>query len=160
MKSGNDATKMNVLLAEDDPNDVFFIARAFSMAGMEVDLHLAADGQEMIDYLAKTTLVPTTAPTNGTTSPDLVIMDLKMPRLNGFQVIEWIRANFEWDGLPLVVLSSSSLPEDIDRAYALGADLYEVKPNDPAALIATVRRLRRLFVRGARATNHRIAVGR
>jgi DNA-binding response OmpR family regulator len=66
--------------------------------------------------------------------PKLVLLDLKMPRLNGFDVIEWMRRHQPWKLTPIIILSSSALPQDVNRAYELGANAYMVKPADFRAL--------------------------
>src|SRR5207249_12207698 len=118
-------TSFTILLAEDDANEVFLMQRAFQKAGLKNPLHVACDGQEAIDYLSHqgqfndTTRYP---------SPALMLLDLKMPRKNGFEVLEWLRQQPGLKPLIVVVLSSSSLITDINRAYDLGANSYRLTP--------------------------------
>jgi len=127
-----------VLLVEDDANEVFLMQRAFQKAGLKNPLPVARDGQEAIDYLSHqgqfkdTTRYP---------SPGLMLLDLKMPRKNGFEVLEWLRQQPGLKPLIVVVLSSSSLITDINRAYDLGANSYLVKPGDFDTLIQLVKTL-------------------
>jgi|ERR1041385_5206902 CheY-like chemotaxis protein len=120
-----------ILVAEDDPKDAFLLERAFSKSGAEVSLHFVRDGAEAIEYLDAND-----PGADGKESlPDLMLLDLKMPRLNGFDVLEWLRKQDSVVGrMPAVMLTSSSEPEDVLRAYELGANSYLVKPNDPAEL--------------------------
>jgi CheY-like chemotaxis protein len=120
-----------ILLVEDDPNDVWLVKHAFQSAGISNPLRIVNDGQEAIDYLKG----------NGAYSdrgafplPKLVLLDLKMPRLNGFDVIGWMRRHYPWKLTPIIILSSSALPQDVNRAYELGANAYMVKPADYRAL--------------------------
>jgi len=127
-----------VLLVEDDVNEVFLMQRAFQKAGLKNPLQVARDGQEAIDYLnhqgqfIDTMRYP---------SPALMLLDLKMPRKNGFEVLEWLRQQPGLKPLIVVVLSSSSLITDINRAYDLGANSYLVKPGDFDMLIQLVKTL-------------------
>ena len=120
-----------ILLVEDDPNDVWLVKHAFQSANISNPLRIVNDGQEAIDYIKG----------NGAYSdrgafplPKLVLLDLKMPRLNGFDVIGWMRRHYPWKLTPIIILSSSALPQDVNRAYELGANAYMVKPADYRAL--------------------------
>ena len=114
-----------ILLAEDDPNDVVLIQRAFRKAGLQNTLKNVADGEQAIHYLSG----------QGAYSdryqfplPFLLLLDLKMPGTDGFEVLEWLRNEPQLKRLLVVVLTSSNLQEDVDRAYELGANSYLVKP--------------------------------
>jgi CheY-like chemotaxis protein len=113
------------LVAEDDENDVFFLQRAFQQAKIENPLHVVRDGQEAIDYLSGAgdfsdrKLHPL---------PYLFILDLKMPRKTGLDVLAWLQEQPELRCIPVVVLSSSAQVRDIDKAYELGVNAFIVKP--------------------------------
>ena len=120
--------RFTVLLVEDDLNDIFLVKRAFKLAQIQNPLQIVTDGQEAINYLrgegkyADREVWPL---------PKLIVMDIKMPRRSGFEVIEWVKG----DGkplrrIPIVIVSSSEDPVDINRAYELGANAYMVKPVD------------------------------
>jgi len=124
-------TNFPILLVEDDPNDVWLVKHAFQSANISNPLRIVNDGQEAIEYLKG----------GGGYSdrgafplPRLVLLDLKMPRLNGFDVIGWMRKHYPWKLTPIIILSSSALPQDVNRAYELGANAYMVKPADYRAL--------------------------
>jgi len=116
---------LGILLAEDDENDVLLLKRAFEKAEIQNPLFVSRDGQEAIDYLAgagnfsNRTEYP---------FPALVLLDLKMPKRSGFEVLEWLRAQPVLQCLPVVVFSSSPHQRDIERAYRLGANAFVVKP--------------------------------
>ena len=129
---------LRVLVAEDDDIDAFLLERAFSRVGMKVPLKFVRDGQEAVDYLAAQDFVP-----DGSARPlpILFLLDLKMPRLDGFDVLKWLRQHPTLRRLCVVVFSSSNEPQDINLAYDLGANSYAVKPTDPGGLETFVRAL-------------------
>ena len=120
-----------ILLVEDDPNDVWLVKHAFLNAGIVNPLRIVNDGQEAVDYLKGSGAF---SDRDAFPLPKLVLLDLKMPRLNGFDVIEWMRHHQPWKVTPIIVLSSSALSQDVNRAYELGANAYMVKPADYRAL--------------------------
>ena len=127
-----------ILVAEDDPTDVFFLQRAFSKAGVPVSLHFVRDGQEVIDYLRGDEpfrdrgMHPL---------PQLLLLDLKMPRLNGFDVLDWLKRQPGLKRLLVVIFTSSEEAQDINRAYDLGANSYLVKPHAIDDLMRIIQRL-------------------
>jgi CheY-like chemotaxis protein len=130
--------QLKVLVVEDNPDDILMLKRAFSRGGPKVALRFAHSGQEGLHYLqgverfADRTLYPL---------PTLLVLDLKMPGVDGFNIIQWVRQQSEWRDLPIVVLSSSGDPKDMSRAHDLGANAYHVKPNDANALVGMVEGL-------------------
>ena len=127
-----------ILLAEDDLNEVFLMQRAFQKANLTNPLQVANDGQEAIDYLSREA-----AATDRTEHPlpSLILLDLKMPRKNGFEVLEWLRQQPGLRRTIVVVMSSSNQISDINRAYDLGANSYLVKPVDFKTLLDLVKSL-------------------
>src|SRR5262245_8374290 len=123
---------VRILVAEDEADDAFLLERAFARAGIKATIQLARDGQEAVDYLRGSK--PSTD-RQAQPLPVLVLLDLKMPRLDGFDVLEWLRQQPGLRRLSVVVFSSSNEPRDINRAYDLGANSYAVKPVDPASLV-------------------------
>ncbi len=111
------------LLVEDNEDDVFFMQRAFHQAGVHNPLHVARDGEEAIEYLSGKNDF---ADRQQYPLPDIVFLDLKMPGLNGFEVLKWMRQQLL--NIPVAVLTSS--PEEVDRKRAqdLGAACYLLKP--------------------------------
>jgi len=132
-----------VLVAEDDPGDVFLLERAFASAGVPASLHFVRDGQEAIDYLGGEAAYSdrTQHPL-----PDLLLLDLKMPRLNGFDVLEWLRQQPGLKRLPVTVLTSSDQPQDVNRAYDLGANSYLLKPHSSHDLSDLVKRVQKYWL--------------
>ena len=115
-----------VLLVEDDENDVFFMQQAVQRAGVLNPIRVASDGQQAIDYFQG---VGKFANREEFPLPCLVLLDLKLPRVMGLDVLKWIRQQPEVAAI-VVILSSSSEEADIATAYRLGANGYLVKPPD------------------------------
>src|SRR5216110_3204880 len=105
--------RAKILLAEDEETDVQLLRRAFQEAGVTNPIEVAADGQAAIDYLRETERQ------EGAKAPALVLLDLKLPRRTGLQVLEWIRQQAALRCLPVFIFSSSTLIEDVEPAYAL-----------------------------------------
>jgi CheY-like chemotaxis protein len=127
-----------VLIADDDSNDVFFLRRAFQKAGLGHPVLDVPDGERAIHYLSGD---ETYADRSQFPIPSLMFLDLKMPKVSGFEVLEWIKNRKDLGDLKVVVLSSSGLQSDIQRARALGAHDYCVKPADIDDMISMVKEL-------------------
>jgi CheY-like chemotaxis protein len=128
-----------VLIAEDDPSDVFLLRRAFTLAQIPATLHFVRDGQEAIDYLEGDAAYRDRAEYP---LPDLMLLDLKMPKLNGFDVLLWLRRQPGLKRLLVTVLTSSDQPNDINRAYDLGANSYLLKPHNSSELSELVAQVK------------------
>lgn len=126
----------NLLYAEDDPNDIVMFRRAFQRALLPAVLHTVDDGQAAIDWLNGT---GRHADREKFPLPDILILDLKMPRKTGFEVLEWVRNQPVFEKLPVIILSSSDVPDDIKRAYAAGAAMYFVKSHTYKDVIEYLR---------------------
>ena len=120
-----------ILVAEDNDDDFFFFRRAVRMAGIESPLLRFRDGAELVAFVEKNA----SAPLKRDDLPLLLFVDLAMPIMNGFEVLEWVRVNAPNRFLP-IVLSGSRREEDLKKAYALGANEYLVKPISPVLLAA------------------------
>ena len=119
-------TQFSVLLVEDDLNDIFLVKRAFKRARLQSPLQVVTDGQEAIHYLRG---VGKYADRETHPLPTLIVMDIKMPRKTGFEVLEWVKGQGRpLRRIPVVIVSSSDNPADINQAYELGANAYMVKP--------------------------------
>jgi len=125
-----------LLLVEDLQDDVFLVRRAFASAGLKHTVFDVEDGAQAIEYLCGKGKY---ADRNAYPIPRLIIADLKMPRVSGFDLIKWMRADGYARLIPVIVMSASSLPEDVFRAYDLGANAYMVKPTQYKALELLMR---------------------
>jgi CheY-like chemotaxis protein len=114
-----------ILLVEDNPDDVLLARRALKKADLPVSLQVVGDGDEAVDYLSGSDGF---ADRSRYPLVSLILLDLKLPKRSGLDVLRWIRSQAELTGTPVVVLTSSIEDEDIDRAYALGANSYLQKP--------------------------------
>lgn len=116
-----------ILQVDDDENDVFLLQRVFQRAGIPNPVRVATDGQMAVDYLAGTGVYGNRA---AHPLPCLVLLDLKLPRKSGLEVLEWVKQQPHLKKLVVVVFSSSVQVSDIERAYELGASSYIQKPAD------------------------------
>jgi len=126
-----------ILLVEDDPNDVLLIQRAFQKAGLGNVLKVVRDGEQAIDYLGGRGIY---AQREKFPLPFLLLLDLKMPGTDGFEVLRWVRNERNMKRLLIVVLTSSNLQADVDRAYELGANSYLVKPLEFSQMVNMIQR--------------------
>jgi CheY-like chemotaxis protein len=132
-----------VLLIEDTEDDVFLMRRALRAGNVNVALQVVNDGQEAMDYIAGTerfadrALFPL---------PVLVLLDLKLPYIHGFQVLEALRSHPVLNQTPVFVLTSSPEERDRERAEALGAKSYHVKPPTPQLIEAVAKTLKEIPV--------------
>lgn len=131
--------KAVILIAEDDENDVFLIKRAFNQAQADNPLQVVQTGADAIAYLKGD---PPFDDRSKYPIPALLLLDLKMPRKNGFEVLAWIREHSEYNSLAVVVLTSSQESADVNKAYALGASSYLVKPANFLSLVDMMTRLK------------------
>jgi two-component system, response regulator len=127
-----------ILLVEDNPDDVELTLRAFRKSKIANEIVVARDGVEALDYLFAT---GQHAGRDNSSLPQLVLLDLKLPRLDGLQVLERIRANGKTRLLPVVILTSSTEQPDLLTGYSLGANSYIRKPVDFQEFVVAVRRL-------------------
>jgi CheY-like chemotaxis protein len=136
----NKDKELTVLLVEDSAEDAFFVRRALRKSEFNGEIRHVTDGQQAIDYLSGA---------SGFTDrsrfpfPDVVLTDLKMPRVTGFELLQWIREDKRFQNLPVAVLTSSQLDEDRSRAESLLACAYLVKDillRDRSELMATLRK--------------------
>jgi len=120
-------TEKCILQVEDDDNDVFLLKRVFDQAGISSPLHVVRDGQLAIDYLSG---AGGFADRQTHPLPCLVLLDLKLPKKNGLEVLEWVRHQPRLKSLVVVLFSSSALPQEVERAYELGVNSYIQKSSD------------------------------
>ena len=128
--------KLLILVAEDDPNDVLLLKRAFLKNGVNNPVHSCSNGEDAIAYLQG----------KGEYQdrikfpfPTMLITDLKMPRAGGFEILQWLRAHPECHVIPILIFSASRDVEDVRRAYQMGANAYLNKPSKSEELQNMVR---------------------
>ena len=119
------------MVVDGDPNDRILIEKAFRAIGVKDPIHTIKGGREAIAYMMGEGIF---SDRNLYAYPTFITTDLKMPEGDGFAVLEHLRSNPEWAVIPTVVLTSSGDPDDIKKAYMLGASSYHVKPSSPDEL--------------------------
>jgi chemotaxis family two-component system response regulator Rcp1 len=123
---------LNILLVEDSPSDVRLIREALKKTSVPVNIVVASDGVEAMDYLKN-------AERHFAERPDLVLLDLNLPRKNGREVLAEVKSSPNLKQIPVLVMTSSKADEDVHQAYALNANCYITKPADLEEYVAVVR---------------------
>lgn len=140
---------IEVLLVEDDPGDVLLIREAFEDNKVANRLHVVADGVEALDFMRQ----------NGEHAdaprPDLVLLDLNLPRKDGREVLAEVKTDDALRTIPIVVLTTSQAEEDVLRSYDLHANAYVTKPVDFDRFIGVVRQIDQFFVSVVKLPNNR-----
>lgn len=111
--------RVKILVAEDDPNDRLLLEEAFKSAGLNSEVKYVLDGAQALDYLKEV------APAD---LPSILLVDLKLPRMDGFELMDWVGRQRRLDAMRVAVLTSSDAPEDKTHAVGLGADEFYIKP--------------------------------
>ena len=114
--------KLNFVLAEDNPGDVFLVRRALDAQQISYELLVTKDGEEALKYIAEAA--------NGLRQIDLILLDLNLPRRDGAEVLTYLRSQPTLNNVPAVMLTSSDSPRDRDRCLRLGANQYFQKPSN------------------------------
>jgi CheY-like chemotaxis protein len=131
---------IEVLLVEDDPGDVLMTREAFAEHKLRNNLNVVSDGAEALAYLRRE------GPYADAVRPDLVLLDLNLPRRDGREVLREIKADKDLHMIPVVVLTTSAADDDIVRSYQLHANAYVTKPVDFDSFLAVVRQIDDFFV--------------
>lgn len=124
-----------ILLVEDNPGDVKLTEKAFENANLLNNMHHAADGEEAMDFLHQR------GEYEDAPKPDIVLLDLNLPKLNGDEVLKKIKDNEELRRIPVVMLTSSEAEEDIMSTYNLHANAYMTKPVEFSGFIDVVKKV-------------------
>jgi len=132
-----------ILFAEDDKNDIFLMRRAFDNAGFLNPLFVVHNGQQAIHYLEGK---GDYTPREKYPLPGLLLLDLKMPLMDGFDVLAWLRTQSQFDTLPVVVLTSSKLETDVEKSRELGVYDYRVKPHSFEDLVRLLDDVRKCWL--------------
>ena len=129
-----------ILLVDDSPDDIMIAKRAFKKCDIRNEVYVTEDGEEAIQFLRKE------GKYKDTPSSCLVILDLNMPKINGFEFLEIIKGDKKLKTTPIIVLTSSSRPEDVELAYKLGANSFIVKPASFEDFIEAVMEIKRYWL--------------
>lgn len=131
-----------ILLVEDNPADVEIARRALRESSRPVELIVVRDGEEALDYLVRRTS-PDGVPWR---HPDLILLDLNLPRLSGLDVLRQVRADAGLRSVPVVVLTTSRRDEDVRQTYAAGANTYIEKPQDFGRFVEVLQTIQRYWL--------------
>ena len=135
-----DGTPIEVLLVEDDPGDVLMTQEAFEEHKVRNNLSVVSDGAEALSYLRRE------GQYKDAVRPDLILLDLNLPRRDGREVLEEVKKDDDLCRIPVVVLTTSAADEDILRSYQLHANAYVTKPVDFERFISVIRQIDEFFV--------------
>lgn len=138
------ARPVDILLVEDDPGDELMTREAFEEHNIGSTLHVARDGQEALDFLFRQ------GDHQDAPRPDLVLLDLNLPKYNGRQILAKIRADDELSDMPVVILSTSSAEDDVLSSYRLFANAYVTKPADLDQYTSAIKQIDEFFAHLAR----------
>ena len=140
MNSMSVPTPIDVLLVEDDPADELITREAFADNKIGNTLHVARDGEEALDFLFRR------GAHTDAVRPDLILLDLNLPKYDGREVLQQIKADLDLSSIPVVVLTTSSAEEDILRSYRLHANAYVTKPVDLDQFVSAIRQIDDFFL--------------
>lgn len=135
--------KCILMMADDDPDDREFVREAFEQCGFEGEFRYVEDGAELIDYLLHQGAF-TSAPESP--APDLILLDLNMPRVNGLEALDVIKSNEKLRRIPIVALSTSDSADDIEKTYDLGVNSFITKPSSFDQLVQLADGLKRYWL--------------
>ncbi|MBV8087259.1 MAG: response regulator [Chloroflexi bacterium] len=136
----NGAEAIDILLVEDSPSDVDLTREALEDAKVRNTLHVAQDGVEALEFLRRT------GRHAGAPRPDLILLDLNLPKKDGREVLADIKADPELKSIPVVILTTSEAEQDILRTYSLHANCYITKPVDLEQFITVVRSIENFWL--------------
>ncbi len=132
-----DIQDVTILLVEDDPGHTRLIEKNLRRANIKNEIHRAANGQEAIDYLLREGEYAN----NKDSSPVLVLLDLSMPVLDGYQVLARMKSDERTKRIPVIVLTTTDDPREVKRCYELGCNVYIAKPVDYEQFSTAIRKL-------------------
>lgn len=135
-----------VLLVEDEPADQERTRRAIAQIETGIDLHVVGDGEQALQYLREASAAD---PAEKTTAPDIVLLDINMPKLDGKQTLQSIRSDESLRHLPVIMLTSSDRDEDICDCYEAGANAYVAKPLDMPGYVSALRDIETFWLQRA-----------
>lgn len=135
----NQQHPITILMADDDPDDRLFAREALEANNLGGNLSFVEDGEELMEYLQHTGRY---AEAGSARRPGVILLDLKMPRMDGREVLQAIKADPKLRGIPIVVLTSSAAQQDVFRSYDLGASSHITKPMNFGEMVDTMRTLK------------------
>lgn len=137
-------SEMTVLLVDDDADDRFLVRQAWAAAGVAQPLREAVDGHSAVAYLARAKVLAERA---RFPPPCLILLDVMLPGMSGFSVLEAVRREASTALTPVIMLTASTAPQDVQEAYRRGANSFLIKPSSYAELLEAVRAIDRYWLR-------------
>ncbi len=141
-------TRCTILIADDDEDDRFLINRAMKECEMRNHLYFLGDGQELVDHLAG--YLSGTHPGANPVLPCLILLDLNMPRMDGREALKIVKNHNVLKRIPVVIMSNSKSPEDVEYSYKEGANSFFTKPLDYVNLVSLMSLLKAYWLNSAR----------
>lgn len=132
--------RFSILLVEDNPDDIIITKRALQKGKVNNRLYIVHDGEEALQFLKRT------GPYEDAPKPALILLDLKMPKVNGFEVLEEIKQDKDLKSIPIIMLTTSAREIDIEKAYQLGCNNYIIKPVSFENFIQTVIKMKEYWL--------------
>jgi CheY-like chemotaxis protein len=136
----NDSGRCPILLVEDNPDDILITKRAWSKGQIKNKLYIVNNGEEALEFLYKQ------GEYSNSPTPGLMLLDLKMPRVDGFEVLKTVKQDAKLKRLPIIVLTTSNRDKDIQRAFNLGCNSYILKPVDYQKFIEAVETIQKYWM--------------
>ncbi len=131
---------IHILLVEDNEGDIFLTKEAFENGKVYTELSVVKDGKAAIDFLKKEGEFPKVK------EPDLLLLDLNLPKKNGFEVLEFIKQDTKLKHIPVIILSTSSAERDINKCYENHANCYIIKPVDIESLFTVISKIENFWL--------------
>lgn len=138
------ATPLKIVLAVAEAGDTVLLKRTFAKARLKAVLHFVEDGQEAVDYLHRKLAPLKSGPQ---ALPDLLVLDLALPRLDGFGVLGWLKQRPRLNRMLVLAFSESGAPDEARRAYDLGADAVVLKPRDRESALEVIHQIEQHWLR-------------
>lgn len=139
-----DNTCLHILIAEDNPGDVMLIKKALSESDFDITIHTVSDGIEAVRFIRQKKTYAEKP------RPDLILMDLNLPRKDGIEVLESMTTNTDLQQTPVIVLTSSGAKKDIVKSYQHQANAYIVKPSDFNGFVDIITRIEEFWFKTAK----------
>ncbi len=145
---------LTILIAEDDADDRFLLESAFKENSFPAVVRFVENGVELLEYLERTATTPATGSKNGKQLPQLILLDLNMPKKNGREVLIELKQMPAFRNIPVIIFSTTQNEKEVKNCYELGADSYILKPDSYSSLLQTVNTLKNSLLSGSILTTH------
>jgi len=131
---------IKILLVEDNPADIRLATEALKERGVESDLSVVTDGMDAINFLKRT------GKFSDSPRPELILLDLNLPRKSGFDILQVLKADPNLKSIPVIILTTSSADEDIAKSYSLNANCFVTKPTDLPQFLEVVKTIEEFWL--------------